>query len=151
MAVTRTAAEIVAALRMEPIPEEGAWLVQGPRVPGLSTIRALIADSPDGFSAMHRLAIDEGWQWLDGSPLTMLLLHPDGTAESTVLDEEHPQVVVPRGAWQGARSLGPWTLVACWCAPAFEDGHFALGDRAALTAAYPDSADEIATLTREEA
>jgi len=150
MTSARTAEDLIATLGMEPIPEEGAWLAQGPRVPGLSTILALVADRPDGFSAMHRLEIDEGWQWIDGDPLTMLRLHPDGTSEETVLDAEHPQLLVPRGVWQGARTLGAWTLFSCWCAPAFEGHHFTLGDRATLTAAYPDRADLIAALTRQE-
>ncbi len=144
----RTAAHLVDSLGMEPIPGEGGWLVQGPRVDGLSSILALVADTPDGFSALHRLEIDEGWQWLDGDPLTMLRLHPDGTAEQTVLDADHPQLLVPRGTWQGARTLGAWSLFACWCAPAFEDHHFTLGERASLLATYPEHAIEITALTR---
>jgi predicted cupin superfamily sugar epimerase len=147
--VIRSASEIIDELGMEPIPQEGAWLVQGPRVPGLSTIRALLADTPEGFSAMHRLEIDEGWQWLDGAPLRMLRLAPEGTLTRTTLDAGHPQLVVPRGTWQGARTLGNWTLIACWCAPAFELEYFTLGDRTALVGAYPDAADDIAALTRQ--
>jgi len=146
----RTATQIIEALGMAPIPGEGGWLVQGPRVAGLSSILALVADTPEGFSALHRLEIDEGWQWLDGAPLTMLRLHPDGSAERTVLDADHPQLLVGRGTWQGARTLGDWTLFACWCAPAFEDDHFTLGDRASLLAAYPEHAEEITTLTRQD-
>ncbi len=145
----RTAQEVVDELAMEPIPQEGAWLTQGPRVAGLSAILALIADTADGFSAMHRLGVDEGWQWLRGAPLTMLRLAPDGTVTRTTLDAANPQLVVPHGTWQGSRSRGSWTLVACWCAPAFEPEHFLLGDRAALVAAYPEAADDIAVLTRE--
>ena len=40
--------------------------------------------------------------------------------------------------------------MACWCAPAFEFEHFTLGDRAVLAEAYPEAADDIAALTREE-
>lgn len=32
---------------------------------------------------------------------------------------QRPQVVVDRGEWQHARSLGDWTLVGCTVAPAF--------------------------------
>ena len=97
----RTATEVIEALGMTPIPGEGGWLVQGPRVAGLSSILALVSDTPDGFSALHRLEIDEGWQWLDGAPLTMLRLHPDGSAGRTVLDADQPQLLVARGTWQG--------------------------------------------------
>ena len=37
---------------------------------------------------------------------------------------ERPQAVVPGGAWQSAKSLGPWTLVGCTVAPGFEFARF---------------------------
>ncbi len=33
---------------------------------------------------------------------------------------EHPQALVPAGAWQIARSLGAWTLLGCTVAPGFD-------------------------------
>jgi hypothetical protein len=39
---------------------------------------------------------------------------------------ERPQIVVPAGAWQGARSLGAYTLVGCTVAPGFEFSSFEL-------------------------
>ena len=35
-----------------------------------------------------------------------------------------PQLVVPPGAWQAARSLGDYTLVGCTVAPGFEFSKF---------------------------
>ncbi len=63
--------------------------------------------------------------------------------------EEHPQVLVRRNTWMGATTLGYWTLLSCWCAPAFRAEHFELGGREALTQEYPRFATEIATLTRD--
>ena len=37
-----------------------------------------------------------------------------------------PQIVVPPGAWQAARSLGDYTLVGCTVAPGFEFSKFEL-------------------------
>jgi len=37
-----------------------------------------------------------------------------------------PQIVVPAGAWQAARSLGDYTLVGCTVAPGFSFEHFEL-------------------------
>jgi hypothetical protein len=37
---------------------------------------------------------------------------------------EVPQIVVPKGVWQSARSLGVFTLVGCTVAPGFEFGGF---------------------------
>ena len=37
---------------------------------------------------------------------------------------EHPQAVVPAGAWQQATSLGSWSLVSCMVAPGFRFAGF---------------------------
>ena len=37
---------------------------------------------------------------------------------------EQPQLLVPRGVWQAARSLGAWTLIGATVAPAFQFEHF---------------------------
>jgi predicted cupin superfamily sugar epimerase len=164
--VRRSAAEVVEDLGLRPIPREGAWYAPGPRTRGLSSITVLLERSPDGFSAVHRLAVDEGWQWLAGDPAALLRLRPTGppggrrsaasgrhprTGSLTLLDAGAPQRLVHRGTWQGAATLGDWTLLACWCAPAFRDEHFTLGEREALVTAYPDFADEVTLLTREDA
>ena len=43
-----------------------------------------------------------------------------------VNDGAWPQVTVPVGAWQSARSEGDWSLVGCTVAPAFEFAGFEL-------------------------
>ena len=45
---------------------------------------------------------------------------------ANLLAGEHPQGLVPAGAWQTARSLGPWTLLGCTVAPGFEFSGFEL-------------------------
>jgi len=147
---TESADEVIARLGMEPIPEEGAWFVAGPRTQELNAITVLLTPQPDGFSAMHRLAVDEGWQWLGGAPAALLRLRRGGSGVLNYVGSERPQVLVRRGTWMGASTLGAWTLVSCWCAPAFRPEHFELGDRDALTAEYPGFAAEIAALTRDE-
>lgn len=142
-----SADEVVTALGLEPLVAEGGYWAAGPRTPGLGAITALLTDAADGFSAMHRLTIDEGWQWLDGDPAMLLLLRADGSGRQTRLGPHEP-VVVPRGDWQGATTLGRWTLVACWCSPAFVWEHFTLGERAALERDYPRWRAEITALTR---
>jgi predicted cupin superfamily sugar epimerase len=42
------------------------------------------------------------------------------------LKGEHPHVLVPAGAWQSARNLGPWTLSGCTVAPGFDFSGFEL-------------------------
>lgn len=148
----RTADEIVAELKMKPIPDEGAWFVEGPRTQELSSILVLLTSQTDGFSAMHRLEIDEGWQWLEGAPAALLRLKESprrnhGTL--TLLGQQRRQMLVRRGVWQGAATMGDWTLLSCWCSPAFRPQHFTLGDRGDLTTKFPTYAAEIAALTRQ--
>lgn len=77
------------------------------------------------LSAWHRVTdADEIWLFHAGAPLA-LTLSPDGhDAESHRLGPDpvtgqKPQVLVPKGWWQTAESLGHWTLVSCTVAPAF--------------------------------
>jgi len=169
------ASDVIARYGLQPLPEEGGYWTAGPRTTGLNGILFLLTASASdgvggrhdvhdlhetdtahgpGFSALHRLTINEGWQWLAGAPARMLLLTPQADTVGTVdtaepiLDADHPQVLVPAGTWQGASTLGAWTLVACWCSPAFEDRHFTLGRRTELRTAYPRHARRIEELTR---
>lgn len=148
----RTAEQIIAELRMKPIPDEGAWFVEGPRTQGLSSILVLLTSSANGFSAMHRLTVDEGWQWLEGAPAALLRLRESRNRNHgtlTLLDDQRRQMLVRSGVWQGAATMGDWSLLSCWCSPAFRPQHFTLGERAELTEKFPSYAVEIAALTRQ--
>ncbi|HPK13176.1 MAG TPA: cupin domain-containing protein [Phycicoccus elongatus] len=147
----RTAEDLIREMGMQPIPGEGAWFAPGPRTQELSSITVLLTDRADGFSAMHKLEVDEGWQWLDGAPVALLRLRRGGRGVLNLLDSKQRQILVRRGDWQGAAPMGPWSLVACWCSPAFRDKHFTLGDADELTTAFPAFANEIRALTRETA
>lgn len=143
-----TAAEIIQRYEMTPIPQEGGWFASGPRTQELSNILVLLTSESDGFSAMHRLTIDEGWTWLEGDPVALLRLRRGGRGVLNLLNDRTRSMLVRRGDWQGAATLGSWSLLSCWCSPAFRDHHFQLGDRDELSAAYPKFAEEIGTLTR---
>ena len=148
----RTAGQIIDELGMKPLPDEGAYYVEGPRTQELSSVLVLLTAGPEGFSAMHRLTVDEGWQWLDGAPVALLRLR-EGRKRNhgslSLLGRRRRQVLVKRGVWQGAATMGDWSLVSCWCSPAYRPQHFSLGQRAPLTETFPEYAVEIATLTRQ--
>jgi hypothetical protein len=148
----RTAEQIIDELGMKPLPDEGAYYVEGPRTQELSSVLVLLTAGPEGFSAMHRLTVDEGWQWLDGAPVALLRLrqgHKRNHGSLSLLGRRRRQVLVKRGVWQGAATMGDWSLVSCWCSPAYRPQHFSLGQRAPLTETFPKYAVEIATLTRQ--
>lgn len=139
--------EVRRRYNLSPLPGEGGLWSPGPRTRSLSAIRFLITDGPDGASALHSLSVTEGWQWLAGAPAELVELAPDGTARSTWLDATSSQVIVAPGTWMAARTAGAWSLVSCWCTPAFEFDAFTLGSRPELLAAYPQHAELIRAFT----
>lgn len=126
-----TAAEIIAALGLQPHPEGGhyretfrdARQVDGR--PASSLIYYLLAEGE--ASHWHRIDAAEIWHWYGGGPLD-LRIHEEATRSlvlgGDVLQGQQPQAVVPAHAWQAARSLGAWTLVGCTVAPAFDFSAF---------------------------
>lgn len=169
-----TARNIIAHLQMEKIPAEGCWFVltyhssdvlapaavpsryAGSRLAG-SGIYGL--ETTDDFSALHRLKTDEMWHFYGGDPLEMLLLYPDGRAETVILGPDvlhgqRPQFVVPRGVWQGSKPVGKatdaYSFFGDTLAPGFDPADFEIGYRDELQKAYPKAAAKIAGLTRSE-
>lgn len=151
------AREIVAALRLEPLPREGGFFRQTWRGPAGSAILFLLA--PGNFSALHRLRTDEVWHFCAGDPVEHAQLDPrEGSARTfrlgpDVVRGDLPQLVAPAGVWQGARCLAPaggagWSLLGCTLAPAWREEDFELGARTALLREFPAAAELIATLTR---
>ena len=134
--VSDTAAALIAQLRLEPHPEGGHF-------------RETYRDRPDGggrgratliyyllqageVSHWHRVTdADEIWLFQAGSPLELLLSADGREREALLLGTdvaagEQPQLLVPRGSWQSAHSLGLYTLVACLVTPAFDFAGFEL-------------------------
>ncbi|MFV0457710.1 MAG: cupin domain-containing protein [Actinomycetales bacterium] len=140
------AADVIAALGLEPLPVEGGhWRPQG-RSEALSSILFLLTSDPAGFSALHRLSCTEGWQWLAGAAAELTLLDDHGVRRHRLTAQR--TLVVPATTWQGATTLGAWTLVSCWCAPGYTDEACTFAERDELTGAFPEAADTIAALTR---
>ena len=94
------------------------------------------------YSALHRLESTEVYHFYAGAPRRLLLLFPDGRIEEPVLGRDYaaghlPQVVVPRGVWQGSRSDGPWSLTGATMAPGFRHEGFEFPDIEELVRQYP--------------
>jgi predicted cupin superfamily sugar epimerase len=130
------AAEVVEALGMRPHPE-GGWYVETWRAPeppcGGRPAGSAILYLLEAGQRSHWHVVDaaEVWQWSAGDPLELSLWTDGGAVVrhrlgGAIEAGERPQVVVPAGAWQAARPLGPWTLVGCIVTPAFEFDGFRL-------------------------
>ena len=91
------------------------------------------------ISRWHRVDAAEVWHWYAGAPLAIGISEDFGQRQALVLGADiaagqRPQIVVPAGAWQQARSMGDFTLAGCIVAPAFEFSGFEM----ALVGFEPD-------------
>jgi len=133
--VATGAGALIAALGMLPHPEGGHYVetwrdrpADGSRGSGSAILFLLRRHEA---SRWHRIDAAEIWHHYGGAPLE-LAVSTDGRRVvrqrlgDDVLAGDRPQVVVPAGAWQSARSLGAWTLVGCTVAPAFDFDGFEL-------------------------
>jgi len=164
-----TADQIIALLNLAPHPKEGGYFretyrssetVSEKTLPrqykGIRSFATAIYYllTPETFSAIHRLQSDEIFHFYLGDPVEMLQLWPDGTGRILVLGSDllkkmQPQVVVPRGVWQGARLYknGRFALLGATVSPGFEFADYESGKRHELVASYPRFQDVITALT----
>lgn len=128
-----TVEELIKVLDLRPHPEGGfyreTWRDR-PEGGGRGAGTAIYFLLPAGVeNRWHRVDAAEIWHFYAGSPLELLIARDGEAATSQVLgtnlfEGERPQLEVPPGAWQRARTLGPWTLVGCTVSPAFEFSRF---------------------------
>jgi predicted cupin superfamily sugar epimerase len=82
-------------------------------------------------SHWHRVDAAEIWLYHAGAPLVLSLAATgEGPAQDHLLTPDlaqgAPQLIVPQGHWQAARSTGDFTLVSCTVSPGFEFEGFEL-------------------------
>jgi predicted cupin superfamily sugar epimerase len=166
-----TADEIMTLFNLKPHPEEGGYFVETYRSSETLSEKALPSRyrgirsfgtaiyyllTPETFSAMHRLQSDEVFHFYLGDPVEMLQLWPDGsgtviTIGSDILNGMQPQVIVPRGVWQGARLTknGRFALLGTTVSAGFELIDYESGRREELANSHPQFRDLIAALTKD--
>jgi len=131
-----TAQDIVDLLGLEPHPEGGYYKqmfadTASDGRPHSTAIYYLLEGGPAG--RWHRVDSAEIWHYYAGAPLR-LTISPDGVTTSEqilgpdLFDGQRPQIVIPRGEWQSAQSLGNWTLVGCTVAPGFDFQFFEMAE-----------------------
>jgi predicted cupin superfamily sugar epimerase len=110
--------ELIARFDLQPLEGEGGLYSTIYR-DELSNAIYFMLVSPD-FSAWHRLPQAELWLHLSGDSL---LLHTieNGQLVSNRLEQEgqSPHYQVPANTWMAAETLGSFSLVSCFLAPAF--------------------------------
>lgn len=107
------------------------------------------------FSALHTLRSEELWHFYAGTSLTVHVVEPDGTYRAHRLGSDLDagqsfQAMVPPGCAFGATVDDPhgFALVGCTVAPGFDFADFALCEREALLAKWPQHRALIERLTR---
>jgi predicted cupin superfamily sugar epimerase len=166
-----TADEVKKLLGLVPHPCEGGWFRRtyesgeriaaeafadsryvGARLTGTAIYYLL---EPGTFSEMHRLRSDEIFHFYAGDAVEMLQLDEQGSGRvvrigNRLAEGEQPQIVVPRGVWQGSKLApgGQWALLGCTVSPGFEYEDYEAGSCAELCAAWPQFDVLIRELTR---
>ena len=117
--------DVIRELDLAPHPE-GGWYRETWREAAVTAIYYLLRAGER--SHWHRVDATEIWHFYDGDPLELSVAAGDGRSRATshLLRCEQPQLVVPAGDWQSARSLGRWSLVGCTVSPAFRFEGFEL-------------------------
>ena len=130
-----TPAEIIDHLNLIPHPEGGhfhqTWVaesVPGERPTGTCIYFLLRAGE---VSCWHRVDATEIWHFYAGSPIILSMAQTaEGPAVDHVLSPDlssgQPQLIVPKGHWQAARSTGEYSLAGCTVSPGFQFDGFEL-------------------------
>jgi predicted cupin superfamily sugar epimerase len=110
--------EFIAKLDLQPLEGEGGLYSTIYR-DELSNAIYFMVVYPD-FSAWHRLPQAELWLHLSGDPLLLYTIE-NGELVSNRLEQEgqSPHYQVPANTWMAAETLGSYSLVSCFLAPAF--------------------------------
>ena len=120
-----TADDLIAQLQLDPHPEGGwyrqTWVAEGAGRPSGTCIYFLLKAGE--ASHWHRVDAVEIWHFYAGAPLVLsLAADAAGPAKDHALGPElsqghAPQIIVPAGHWQAARTTGDYTLVGCTVSP----------------------------------
>jgi predicted cupin superfamily sugar epimerase len=133
MTAPMTADEIIAHLRLAPHPEGGhyrqTWVAANAGRPTGTCIYFLLKAGE--ASHWHKVDATEIWLFHAGAPLVLSMAEGDkGPATDHLLTPDlsqgAPQIIVPEGHWQAARTTGDFTLVSCTVSPGFSFDGFTL-------------------------
>jgi predicted cupin superfamily sugar epimerase len=119
---------LIALLELKPHPEGGHFRETfrdggDPRAHSTAIYFLLKAGE---VSRWHRVDAAEVWHFYRGAPLELSIGKQRYRLGPDIDEAQVPQIVVPAGEWQAARSLGDYTLVGCTVAPGFDFAHFEL-------------------------
>jgi len=128
--MTSEADGLIARLQLQPHPEGGHYRETYRDGAGRGHSSAIFFLLKAGeVSWWHRIDAAEVWHFHRGAPLELTIGKTVHVLGADIENGQSPQLVVPPGAWQMARSQGDYTLVGCTVAPGFDFATFELADR----------------------
>lgn len=124
--MTSQADRLIALLDLKPHPEGGHFreTFRDSNVGRSHSTAIYFLLKAGEMSRWHRVDAAEVWHFYRGAPLELCIGKQAYVLGPEIDEAQAPQIVVPAGAWQSARSLGEYTLVGCTVAPGFEFAHF---------------------------
>jgi hypothetical protein len=159
--------DLVGLLNLQPHPEGGAFreIWRSPVVlphgqtgePRAASTAIYFLLRGEEFSALHEVCSDEIWILLDGGPLELHQVSPNGDHVARILHRgspghaPDPVHVIPAGYLQAARPcIGiPHALCCCIVAPGFDFADFRMPSRDELLQRHPALAGLMVTLSRD--
>ncbi|MBL6986079.1 MAG: cupin domain-containing protein [Methylobacter sp.] len=112
----------------------------------------LTDDSPIGY--LHKNKSDIIHYFHGGSPLSYLILHPDGTLERQVLGtelakEQQLQLIVRGGCWKASElQTGEFGLISEAVSPGFDYEDMELAEKSIIKNQFPHLWDQISKYVR---
>lgn len=113
----KSAQQIIDDFNLKPLEGEGGYFSVIQFDPTGNSIYFLLTEGD--FSAWHRLHERETWVLLAGGPVEIHLYsnsYSKYTLERSGIKMTH---TVEPGEWMAAQTIGKWSLVLCYLAPAF--------------------------------
>lgn len=146
-----TAKELISKLKLEAHPEGGFYTrTHLSENEHFSSILFLLMEN--NFSAFHRIASDEQWNWYCGDKIILHEIDAKGNYQQIILSDENLnfQYVVKGGSWFASECIGTNGFALCGCTviPAFNFNAFELGNRETLIQQFPTYSEIIKRLTR---
>lgn len=150
-----SAEDVIKALQLTPLPEEGGYYREIFRDKGKSHFQHLDGErnfstsifylvTPEEFSGLHGVKSSEVFHFYGGDPVQMVQIDSAGNLSKIILGSnflagENPQVTVEPHVWQGTKlvSGGRWALLGCTVAPGFDFQDFIPGQFNELKSLFP--------------
>lgn len=112
----------------------------------------LTDDSPIGH--LHKNKSDIIHYFHGGSPLTYLILHPDGHVETRILGDDldngqQLQLIVKGGCWKATElKTGEFGLISEAVSPGFDYGDMELAEETIIKNQFPQAWDQVSKYVR---